>query len=119
MAVRRKRGKGSPFKKGRRKVGGRKKGVPNRVTAEAKATIEGAAAAVGGVDGLAAWYREKALHRTIFWSDIFVRLLPLQVQSSVASSMVVKLTAEELAKRLHDRGLPPIVFDGGPAPSLD
>ena len=65
--------------KGTPKTGGRAKGVPNKVTTAAKTAIELAAEGLGGAVRLQAWAREDAQNERIFWSQIYTKLLPLQL----------------------------------------
>lgn len=70
---------------------GRVKGVPNKVTASAKAMIEQALQKVGGVDYLA---RQAKLNPTAFMS-LVGKLLPLQVNQTVRYDLS-DLSDEEL-----------------------
>lgn len=58
---------------------GRKKGVPNKMTAAAKSVIEEAADRLGGADRLIAWAKEAPENERAFWATIYPKLLPLQV----------------------------------------
>ncbi len=58
---------------------GRPKGVPNRTTAAAKTVIEEAVAGLGGSPRLLAWAKEAPENERAFWTTIFPKLLPLQV----------------------------------------
>ena len=62
-----------------KKTGGRAKGTPNKLTAKAKSAIELAAEGLGGGARLQAWAKEDPLNERIFWSQIYTKLLPLQV----------------------------------------
>jgi hypothetical protein len=99
------------FKKGTPKPpnSGRKKGTPNLQTSETKANIEGAYAARGGLDRLLKWIDKSDLNETIFYSQMWMRLLPIQMQGVVTTSMTMRITSEELVKRLEERGLPPML----------
>lgn len=65
-----------------RKTGGRKKGTPNRMTADAKEAIRLAAEGAGGVPALTEWARKNPDR---FW-PLYARLIP-----SVAVSAPVVL----------------------------
>lgn len=65
--------------KGQPKTGGRQKGTINRLTMAARQAIELAAEELGGWQALAAWARAEPRHASIFWGQIFTKLLPLQV----------------------------------------
>lgn len=58
---------------------GRPKGSPNKVTKAAKDIIADAADRLGGVERLVAWAKEDAQNERAYWSQIFPKLLPLQV----------------------------------------
>ena len=62
-----------------KKTGGRQAGTPNKVTSAAKSAIEQAAEGIGGVERLKAWVREDPLNERAFWTQIYTKLLPLQV----------------------------------------
>lgn len=69
-----------PFKKGQSgNPSGRKAGAPNKTTSAAKSAIEIAAEGLGGAMRLMAWAKEDPLNERVFWSQIFTKLLPLQV----------------------------------------
>ena len=59
---------------------GRPKGSRNKVTATAKAIIEGAAEQLGGQARLVAWAQEGPANERVFWGTLYPKLLPLQVQ---------------------------------------
>lgn len=58
---------------------GRKKGSVNKTTATAKAMIEEAAKGLGGADRLLAWAKEDEANERAFWTSVFPKLMPLQV----------------------------------------
>jgi hypothetical protein len=58
---------------------GRPKGSPNRTTASAKEAIAQAAEMLGGADRLVEWAKEEPANERAFWSNIYPKLLPLQV----------------------------------------
>lgn len=58
---------------------GRPKGSKNKTTMTAKAIIEETADALGGAKRLTAWVKENERNERAFWSTIYPRLLPLQV----------------------------------------
>lgn len=63
-------GKGNP---------GKPKGAISKTTRTAKEAIALAADGLGGADRLIAWAKEDALNERAFWSTIYPKLLPLQV----------------------------------------
>lgn len=68
--------KGHPYYGG---GGGRKKGVPNKITTTCKKAIEQVADRLGGVDRIVEWVREDPENEKVFWSSMYTKLLPLQV----------------------------------------
>jgi hypothetical protein len=75
--------------------------------------------AANGLQRLVAWIREDPINERLFWSSMYMKLLPVQVQGSGENgSLVVNIKKEDLAKRLEERGLPPLVVDV-PVPDLN
>jgi len=68
---------------------GRPKGALNKTTLIAKDAIALAAEGLGGTDRLIAWAKEDAKNEHSFWSQIYPKLLPLQVNGNLDVSMVV------------------------------
>lgn len=64
------------------KTGGRQKGTPNKTTQEAKDAIALVASGLGGADRMLAWAQEDPANEKIFWSNIYPKLLPLQVANA-------------------------------------
>lgn len=71
---------------------GRKKGVPNKMTAIAKDAIAQAAERLGGVDRLVSWAQEDPKNEHAFWATIYPKLLPLQVTGDPENPIQHKLT---------------------------
>jgi hypothetical protein len=97
----------------RKKTGGRKKGTPNRVTANAKAALEFAFDAVGGPKALAAWGRK---NRTEFYK-LWAKTIPRETRAehTGAGGQPIEVTHEHrattpapavLAAVLRELGLP-------------
>lgn len=61
------------------KTGGRKKGTPNKLTATVKNAIAEAASDLGGKDRLVAWAKEDPENEKAFWTQLYPKLLPYQV----------------------------------------
>lgn len=61
---------------------GRPKGSKNKTTTIAKEAIALAAEGVGGTDRLIAWVKEGPDNERIFWSQMYTKLLPHQVEGS-------------------------------------
>jgi hypothetical protein len=59
---------------------GRPKGIPNKVTTIAKNVIADAADRLGGVDRLVAWAQEDAKNERAFWTALYPKLIPVQVE---------------------------------------
>ena len=66
-----------------RKGAGRPKGSVNKVTAAAKDVISQAAEMLGGVNRLVEWAKEAPENEKAFWSSVYPKLLPLQVNGDV------------------------------------
>ena len=71
---------------------GRPKGAVNKTTASAKAVIEEAANGLGGAARLLEWAQEDQANEKAFWSSIYPKLLPLQVngEMNIAGEFTVK-----------------------------
>lgn len=78
----------------KRKGAGRPKGSRNKTTATAKAIIETTADRLGGADRLTEWAREAPENERAFWSSIYPRLLPLQVNADVTTTVIRKTIYE-------------------------
>jgi hypothetical protein len=63
------------FKKGHRKVGGRKKGTPNKMSVIVKDTME----RLGGAERLFKWVKSDPENERAFWVSIAPKLLPLEL----------------------------------------
>lgn len=61
---------------------GRPKGSLNKTTVQAKEAIALAAEALGGMTRLAEWAKEDPKNETVFWSSIYPRLVPLEVNGN-------------------------------------
>jgi hypothetical protein len=62
-----------------KKTGGRVKGVLNKLTTGAKEVIAQVAANIGGVARMTKWVRESSENEKAFWTNIYTKLLALQV----------------------------------------
>jgi hypothetical protein len=58
---------------------GASKGVPNKLTTGAKEVIAQVAANIGGVARMTEWVRKSPENEKAFWTNIYTKLLPLQV----------------------------------------
>lgn len=61
---------------------GRPKGAKNKTTVAVKEAISAAADRLGGVDRLVAWAQEDEANERVFWSQMYTKLLPHQVEGS-------------------------------------
>ena len=80
-------------KPGTAKTGGRQKGTTNKVTSLAKDAIAAAADRLGGVDRLVEWVRKDPSNERVFWSQIYIKLLPLQVAGDPNQPLEYKIIA--------------------------
>ena len=67
---------------GRRVGAGRKLGSPNKLTGLARDAIASAADRLGGADRLVVWARADPQNERAFWSQIYTKLLGVQMQIS-------------------------------------
>lgn len=67
---------------------GRPKGVPNKTTTAAKSAIELAAEGLGGTPRLIAWAQADPLNERAFWTQIYTKLLPLQVTGNDGKDLI-------------------------------
>lgn len=68
--------------------GGRKPGVPNAITTAAKSAIELAFEGLGGATRLQAWAKSDPLNERAFYTQIWVKLLPLQVTGQDGKDLI-------------------------------
>jgi hypothetical protein len=95
------------FKKGRKKTGGRKAGTLNKNTVTVKDTIAMAAKRIGGEDRLVEWINESPEHETLFWTQMYMKLLPLQMNTKIErTDTVTYKTVQEFRVALIERGMP-------------
>ena len=62
---------------------GRPKGSPNKLQKAAKDAIAEAAEQLGGVNRLVKWAKEDPLNERAFWTQVYPKLLPLQLDGKV------------------------------------
>jgi len=94
------------FKQGHEKRGGRKRGTPNLISADYRKAIREAAYRVGqdgngknGIVGYFLWVGER--HPLIFWTVLYISLLPLEDAESDAPEEP-RWTMEELNQSVRD-----------------
>lgn len=74
---------------------GRPKGSKNKTTATAKQAIQLAAEGLGGVDRLIAWAQEDPGNEKVFWSQMYTKLLPHQVEGAGDNGEIIFKTVYE------------------------
>ena len=92
---------------------GRAPGQANHRTLECKTIFEAATKMMGGAKGLMEWAQRNNENETIFWSIMFMKLIPVQVQGEIQTTneLVVSVTKDDLAKKLEEHGLPPLMYE--------
>jgi len=81
-----------------RKGRGRPKGSPNKVTAEAKTVIAGAAEALGGMKRLVEWAKSDPQNEKAFWAQVYPKLLPLTVAGDPNNPLTVQTIERRLVR---------------------
>ena len=71
-----------------KKTGGRKKGVPNKVTASVKEAFTAAYKAIGGDRALAQWASENPTH----FYQLYAKLIPQEVSKTVEHRVPTQIT---------------------------
>ena len=95
------------FKKGRQKTGGRKAGTLNKITVAVKDVIAMAAQRIGGLDRLVKWTLKSPKNESLFWSNMYMRLLPLQINTKIErTDKVIYETVEDYRVALTKLGTP-------------
>ena len=69
-------------KPGTPKTGGRVKGTPNKLGVLARDAIAETGERLGGVDRMVEWVKEDPANERVFWSSMYPRLLPVQVEGT-------------------------------------
>ncbi len=80
--------------KGHKRFGGRKKGVPNKVTADVKAALSAAFAGMGGVKAFTAWGRENPTEFYKLWA----KLLPVELKNPDGEAFRVEGVTEVVVR---------------------
>jgi hypothetical protein len=84
-----------------------KAGTLNKNTVTVKDTIAMAAERIGGEDRLVEWINESPENERLFWTQMYMRLLPLQMNTKIErTDTVIYKTVEELRVELIKRGMP-------------
>lgn len=92
-----------------RKGGGRPKGSVNKTTMQAKQAIALAAEGLGGTDRLIAWAQEDPKNESVFWSSIYTKLVPLDVNGThnvniVDRAELLRRASDEVREIFGERG---------------
>ena len=69
---------------------GRPKGVPNKTTQLAKNVITQAAEQLGGTERLVQWAKENPGNERAFWTTIYPKVLPLQINAEIEGNIAVR-----------------------------
>ena len=77
-----------------KKGAGRPKGSLNKVTQSAKDMIANAAEELGGLQRLVEWVKEAPENEKHFWTSIYPKLLPLQVNANLNQTSISKIEVE-------------------------
>jgi hypothetical protein len=93
-----------------RKGPGRPRGSSAQTLA-VKEAVKLCAKRLGGVDALFKWVKAEPEHETIFWRDMYMKLLPIEIESRLT------ITHEEALDDLERRF--PRFVDGKPVKYLD
>lgn len=103
------------FKKGRRKSGGRKRGVPNRRSSVLWEATFLAAETVGsddaGTDGLTGYLTTVARENRAVFCSLLGRAMPLQLETDpLAHTKIEYPSVVEIREKLIKRGVPPEII---------
>ena len=75
---------------------GRPPGSRNKTTVAAKEAIALAAENIGGAERLTNWIKEDPLNERAFWTTIYPKLMPLQVDAEHTGEVVAKVVFKGL-----------------------
>lgn len=98
---------------------GRKKGVPNKFSRQAKENIAEVFDRMGGIEAMLAWARGNP---DVFYAQIYTKLIPVHVQAQVevehkgepsaATAALERILTGILAQRSEPSGPAPVIIDG-------
>jgi hypothetical protein len=111
------------FQKGHKKLpgAGRAPGTANVQTRAVRAVIAEAAERLGGVERIIEWAQESAENERIFWSSMYMKLLPQRIEGTGLRGEIelnVAIKPDELSQKLIEHGLAPTLY-GYDAPQLN
>lgn len=97
---------------------GRPKGAVNKTTTQAKEAIALAAEGLGGTNRLIAWAQEDPKNESVFWSSIYTRLVPVDVNGThnvniVDRAELLQRASEEVRGIFGERGAGDGLRSGG------
>lgn len=75
-----------------RRGGGRPKGSINKTSRAAKDMIQDVADGMGGAPRMLAWVKESPDNERVFWSQIYPKLIPVQVHGDSEHPLVLSFT---------------------------
>ena len=109
------------FKKGKPKTGGRKPGVPNKLTREIKEAILAGGEQVGydgkGKDGLPGYFRRLARDYPKDYAALIGKMLPMKITPTTSFNLRER---EVIIRQLELRKVPVThIFDQAPIPVLE
>jgi hypothetical protein len=90
---------------------GRKKGVPNKLPMEAREMIMRASQEMGGWEGLVAWIRRDPRHETLWWTQIFPKLIPVTVNGLAQQNIITAIRQIIISPQGEETIRPPIFGD--------
>lgn len=82
---------------------GRPKGSENKLAKEAKDVIAAAAAELGGEKRLLEWAKKDPKNETVFWSQIYTKLIPVQLTGKDGGPVEVAHTYRDKLKEVLAR----------------
>lgn len=98
---------------GKRPGAGRPPLAKNKIPMAAKAMIEQVAMGLGGAERMLTWVQEDPANEKAFWTAIYPKLLPLQVQGDKESPLRV-VTSIRL-EAMHDDSIRPAAEKADPS----
>lgn len=96
---------------------GRRAGNLNKTTKSAKEVIQWAASKLGGGPGLVRWAESDPQNMRLFWSSIWPKLLPLQIEGNAEKPLTINIVefGEDLRNQLPEQ--PPVIDQAPPPPA--
>ncbi len=82
---------GGKFQKGQVKIGGRKKGTPNKLTVDVKQVAFDIFKELGGMNGAAEFFKKNSVTKAQFY-NLFFKMLPSNLKVSQDDNFVFEIT---------------------------